>query len=251
MKEDNRTIRRILLTGASSGIGLALLKELIEKDYYVYGIGRNFSACLNGEGRLLPQFDEKRCTLINFDLSETGKLPDMIKSITGSAPVDILINNAGVAYYGNHETIAAEHIEEMVTVNLTVPLLLSRLVLPAMKLRGFGMIVNVSSVTAKNTANTHGCAYGATKAGLSSFGASLFEEARKSGVKVMNIHPDLTDTALYRNADFFPGEACDAHLEAAEIARMTVAAIEEMYTNPGLNISDLTLRPQRNVLKKK
>ena len=251
MKKDNKTIRRILLTGASSGIGLALLKELIEKDYYVYGIGRNFSACLNGEGRLLPQFDEKRCTLINFDLSETGKLPDMIKSIIGSVPVDILINNAGVAYYGNHETIAAEHIEEMVTVNLTVPMILSKLVLPAMKQKGSGMIVNISSVTAKSNNNTHGCAYGATKAGLSSFGMSLFEEARKSGVKVMNIHPDLTDTALYRNADLLPGVDNDAHLEAEEIAKMTVDSIDEMYRIPGLNISDITLRPLKNVIQKK
>ena len=240
-------MKRILLTGASSGIGLAMLKELIKKDYYVYGIGRDFSSALADTGKLT----DDKFRLLSMDLIDTVDLPKLVKDILNDGPIDILINNAGVAYYGNHETIAAEHIEEMVTVNLTVPLLLSRLVLPAMKLRGFGMIVNISSVTAKNTANTHGCAYGATKAGLSSFGASLFEEARKSGVKVMNIHPDLTDTALYRNADFFPGEACDAHLEAAEIARMTVAAIEEMYTNPGLNISDLTLRPQRNVLKKK
>ena len=240
-------MKRILLTGASSGIGLAMLKELIKKDYYVYGIGRDFSSAFADTGKLT----DDKFRLLSMDLIDTVDLPKLVKDILNDGPIDILINNAGVAYYGNHETIAAEHIEEMVTVNLTVPLLLSRLVLPAMKLRGFGMIVNVSSVTAKNTANTHGCAYGATKAGLSSFGASLFEEARKSGVKVMNIHPDLTDTALYRNADFFPGEACDAHLEAAEIARMTVAAIEEMYTNPGLNISDLTLRPQRNVLRKK
>ena len=240
-------MKRVLLTGASSGIGLAMLKELIKKDYYVYGIGRDFSSALADTGKLT----DDKFRLISMDLTDTVRLPQLVKDILNDGPVDILINNAGAAYYGNHETISAENITEMVTTNLTVPMILSKLVLPAMKQKGSGMIVNISSVTAKSNNNTHGCAYGATKAGLSSFGMSLFEEARKSGVKVMNIHPDLTDTALYRNADFLPGEDNDAHLEAEEIAKMTVDSIDEMYRIPGLNISDITLRPQKNVIQKK
>lgn len=63
-----------------------------------------------------------------------------------------------------------------------------------------GTIINISSITAEKT-NPHGCAYGATKAGLTSFSHSLFEEARKYGVRVVNLEPDMTDTNLYRNAD--------------------------------------------------
>ena len=240
-------MKRVLLTGASSGIGLAMLKELIKKDYYVYGIGRDLSSALADTGKLT----DDKFRLLSMDLTDTVDLPKLVKDILNDGPLDILINNAGVAYYGNHETISSENITEMVTTNLTVPMILSKLVLPAMKQNGSGMIVNISSVTAKSTNNTHGCAYGATKAGLSSFGMSLFEEARKSGVKVMNIHPDLTDTALYRNADFLPGEDNDAHLDAEEIAKMTVDSIDEMYRIPGLNISDITLRPQKNVIQKK
>ena len=62
-----------------------------------------------------------------------------------------------------------------------------------------GTIINISSITA-GKANPHGCAYGATKAGLTSFSHSLFEEARKYGVRVVNLEPDMTDTKLYRNA---------------------------------------------------
>lgn len=244
-------MKRVLLTGASSGIGFMILKRLIKNDYFVYGIGRDFCSFLDGEEHILPAFPEDKCRLISFDLTESGKLPSLVKSFTSEGNIDILINNAGLAYYGTHESIPAENIAEMVMVNLTAPMILSKLLLPAMKQNSSGLIVNISSVTAKSHSNTHGCAYGATKAGLTSFGESLFEEARKSGVKVMNLHPDLTDTALYRNADFKPGTESDAHLEADEIAEMTVNAISDMLRNPGLNISDITLRPQRNVVRKK
>lgn len=68
-----------------------------------------------------------------------------------------------------------------------------------------GYIINISSVTAKQP-SPHGCAYAATKAGLASFSSSLFDEARKYGVKVTAVYPDMTETNLYRNADFTVGE---------------------------------------------
>lgn len=228
--------KKVLLTGASSGIGLATAKILLEAGYTVYGIGRSFS----------DEISHERFHKIEFNLCDTLKLSVLITELTADGPFDILVNNAGVGYYGTHETLTPEQIHEMVAVNLEAPLILTNLLLKDFKTRG-GTIINISSVTAHKT-NTHGCAYGATKAALSSFGSSLFEEARKTGVKVVNLHPDMTDTKLYRNADFGCDDDNYAHLEPSEIAK----AVKNILELPEhMLITDLTIRPQKHKIQKK
>lgn len=110
-----------------------------------------------------------------------------------------------------------------------------------------GYIINISSVTA-NASNPHGCAYGATKAGLSSFSHSLFDEARKYGVKVATISPDMTKTNLYRNANFREGDEAESYLLPEEIAK----AVEYVLSQrDGLVVSDITLKPQLHRITRK
>lgn len=224
------TDRIALITGASSGIGRAVSDALLADGFTVYGIGRTFSA----------DADPRLHKLI-YDLTDTAGLPAFLKANV-PAPVSLLVNCAGVAYYGPHETLSPAAIREMVTVNVEVPLLLTNLLLRDLR-KSEGTIVNVSSVTAKQSNNTHGCAYGATKAALSHFSQSLFEETRKNGVRVITIHPDLTDTKLYRNADFRPSVEPECVLFADEIAKAVLLAVN---AREGLVVSDLTIRPQKN-----
>ncbi len=228
--------KNVLLTGASSGIGLATAKLLLDCGYTVYGIGRSFN----------EEIAHNSFHKIEFDLCNVESLPKLISELSAKVRFDVLINNAGVGYYGTHETLSPTQIHEMVAVNLEAPLILTNLLLKDFKTHG-GTIINISSVTAHKI-NTHGCAYGATKAALSSFGSSLFEEARKTGVKVVNIHPDMTDTKLYRNADFECDEDKLAYLEPIEVAK----AIKDVLELPEhMLVSDLTLRPQKHKIKKK
>ena len=223
-----------LVTGASSGIGLAIAGRLLNEGYTVYGIGRDFSGGT-------PDGLRQLC----FDLTDTKKLPSFLsENIRGK--LSLLVNCAGVAYYGPHETVSPASIHEMVTVNVEVPLLLSSLYLRELRENG-GSIVNISSVTAKLNNNSYGCAYGATKAALSHFSEALFEETRKQGVRIITIHPDLTDTALYRNADFRPGTAPDTVLSPGEVAEAVIWAIKQ---RDGLVINDITLRPQKLQINK-
>ena len=134
----------------------------------------------------------------------------------------------------------------MVRTNLEAPMIITNLLLRDLK-KNAGIIVNTSSVTAGKS-NPHGCAYGATKAGLTSFSHSLFDEARKYGVKVINIEPDMTATNLYRNADFAADEDAEARLLPEEIADAVWYAVSQ---REGLVVTDIVLKPQLHRIKRK
>lgn len=229
-----------LVTGASSGIGRAISARLLALGYEVYGIGRQFPE------ELPAAFHPVIC-----DLLDTKKLPSVVASLQKEwkqekRTLALLVNNAGTAYYGLHEELRPESISEMVRVNLEVPMLLTQQLLRTLK-QNHGAIINISSVTAIGS-NPHGVAYGATKAGLLSFSRSLFDEARKYGVRVTAILPDMTDTQLYRHADFTADPAMDAHLEPADVAD----AVEYALTvREGTCVPEIILRPQLHRIMKK
>ena len=274
-----------LVTGASSGIGRAISARLLALGYEVYGIGRQFptelpeasvnaadlSAGTRPQAPLAPEAEAAAWTPTNpsaseiaaaagspaafhpivCDLLDTKKLQSVVAALQKEwkqekRTFSLLVNNAGTAYYGLHEELRPEGISEMVRVNLEVPMLLSQQLLRTLK-QNHGTIINISSVTAIGS-NPHGVAYGATKAGLLSFSRSLFDEARKYGVRVTAILPDMTDTELYRHADFTADPAMDAHLEAEDVADAVEYALT---TRAGTCVPEIILRPQLHRIKKK
>ena len=255
-----------LVTGASSGIGRAISARLLALGYEVYGIGRQFpaelpeasvnAADLSAGPRPQAPLAPEASTTVTFhpivcDLLDTKKLQSVVASLQKEwkqekRTLALLVNNAGTAYYGLHEELRPEGISEMVRVNLEVPMLLTQQLLRTLK-QNHGTIINISSVTAIGS-NPHGVAYGATKAGLLSFSRSLFDEARKYGVRVTAILPDMTDTKLYRHADFTADPAMDAHLEAEDVADAVEYALT---TRAGTCVPEIILRPQLHRIKKK
>lgn len=226
-------LKTAIVTGASSGIGLAISKMLSEEGYKVYGIGRIFpDGC---------EFFEKR---ISLDLRDTEI---MLGIITEIKRVDLLVNAAGSAYYGLAEFNTPAQIQEMCRTDLEAPMILISALLPKLK-DTKGMIVNIASVTSTRI-NTHGAAYGALKAGLRSYGRSLYEEVRKTGVRVVTVCPDLTaGTKLYRNADFKPSEEDGCFLlpeDTAECVRNVINMRE------GCAVTEVEVRPQFNRIVKK
>ncbi len=230
-------MKAAIVTGASSGIGLEISKILLAKAYKVYGIGRNFTDTL---------LSSEHFVRITCDIAKTSELAAKINEIRQSDEIHILVNNAGVGYFGPHEELNPKKIHEMVAVNLEAPMILTQLLLRDLK-KHAGYIINISSVTAHKS-NTHGCAYGATKAGLTSFTESLFDEVRKYGVKAVTIHPDMTKSNFYRNANFSEGSTADTYLLPEE-----VAAAVDMILNQreGMLLSEITIKPQKHQIKKR
>ena len=227
-----------IVTGASSGIGAAICRKLCELGYEVFGFGRTFEeGAMDGMDLFHP---------IVCDVLDTDRMCACVKEIALKHPVHVLVNNAGVGYYGLHEELSPAKIRELVRTNLEAPMILTQQLLRHFK-KHTGVIINISSVTA-NGSNPHGCAYGATKAGLASFSRSLFDEARKYGVKVVTISPDMTQTNLYRNADFREGEEEASYLLPEEVADAVAFVLSQ---REGMVVTDITLRPQLHRIRKK
>lgn len=225
-----------IVSGASSGIGKAISLRLLKLGYEVYGIGRSFPHPIEHE-----QFHP-----VVFDLLDTGKLMAFAKEMK-KEEVKVLVNNAGCAWYGMHETLSVREIQEMVRVNLEVPMILSGELIRTIRRTG-GTIINIASVTAMHE-STHGAVYGATKAGLVHFSRTLFAENRKSGVNVAVILPDMTDTALYRHADFMADERSGYSLSVEDAAD----AVEYiLHAGRGCCVNEVILRPQyHSIVRKK
>lgn len=232
-------MKTVLLTGASSGIGLATGLRLAKEGYEIYGIGRNFDDTI----AYPANFHRFVCDITDSKVL-TKTLQDIRQRLSAPAP-DVLIHSAGIGLYGLQETLAPEDVRTLLRTNLEAPVLITTEFLGFMKQRKSGHIIFISSVTAKKS-NTYGCAYGATKAGLLSFANSLFDETRKNGIKITTLLPDMTRTNLYRNADFTADET--ACLFPEDIAD-TISYV--LRCGDHLNVTELTIQPQKHRIQKK
>lgn len=220
---------RALVFGATSGIGLACAKALAD-NYEVIGVGRDIS-----------KVSLDNIELLECDLSDKKALQNLLNSI--KCP-DIIVFSQGCAYYGLHENISSAACEEMVLTDLLSPIEITNHYLASMKQRKSGHLIFISSVTA-DSVNPHGACYGACKAGIRSFARSIFEEVRKTDVKVSLISPDLTDTDLYRNADF--GVDKELVLKPSDVSDAVLFAINKPSN---VDVFDIVIRPMRNAIKK-
>lgn len=230
-------MKAAIITGASSGIGLSITKRLIPMGYKVFGLARDFSSTI---------YEDVNFIKITCDVTKTSELIKQLDTIKETEDIYMLVNNAGVGYFAPHEELNPKKLHAMVATNLEAPLIMTQILLRELK-RNKGYIINISSITAKKI-STYGCAYAATKAGLTHFSESLFEETRKYGVKVVTIHPDMTKTNFYDELNFREGDSEDSFItpECVADAVETVISLRE-----GTVITDITLRPQKHLITKK
>jgi len=171
--------RKILLTGGAGGIGSALGRRLLRAHARLAVVGRRHAI-------------DYPASYYQADLSTLEGIQS-VADFLGRHPPDILINLAGVMHFGELEHQSAEHIALTFATNLLAPVLLCKAVLPAMKYRRGGQIVNVGSVFgAINFA--HFATYSSSKAGLHGFSEALRREVAGSDIAVTYIAPRAVRT---------------------------------------------------------
>lgn len=170
----NNSFQTVFLTGASGGIGSAINNKLKTLGYNI----------------IAPTHQE-------LDLSNIGSLKKYIDEHKND-PIDILINCAAInPAKVPFDEMDAEQIDEVIRVDLTAPLLLSRGLTSHMKEKGWGRIVNIGSIWGK-TARYPRAAYAASKRGLDSITESFAAELGKYGILVNSLHPGFVDTEMTR-----------------------------------------------------
>lgn len=186
--KNNTTSKNILITGASSGIGLATAKLFSEHGYNVFGIDIQE-----------PLEKLKNFTHIHCDLANTREIDKKLKNILSKNPIDILVNNAGIFFAATIEDTTEEDFHKVVDTNFTSTFFVLKNVLPYMKQQGYGSVVLVSSEQAL-VGKRHMAIYGATKGAIAQLAKSTALDYAKHGIRINCVCPGTIDSPLYRQA---------------------------------------------------
>lgn len=170
-----------LITGATSGIGEATAYRLQARGYSVFAAGRNPEA--------LDTLRSRGLQARALDVTDEAAVARLVEEIhTDYGGVDVLVNNAGVGLFGPLEQVALSDLRTVFETNVVAMLHLSQAVLPGMRARGAGTIVNVGSTAGRWTSPGPG-AYHISKYGVTALSQVLGAEVRQFGVRVVLIEP--------------------------------------------------------------
>ncbi|HEY1379862.1 MAG TPA: SDR family oxidoreductase [Gemmataceae bacterium] len=229
-----------LVTGGGSGIGLATARALLDEGARVAIAGRDAAklrqaaASLNAGDRVLAHAADVT------DKAQVAALADAVTRRFGR--IDILVNNAGA----NVKNRAIKDLDlttwdQQVAVNLNSAFYCTFAVLPQMRERRDGMIVNVSSVSGKRANPLGGAAYNAAKFGMSALGLTLGVEEKDNGIRVTNVYPGEVDTPILVNR---PVPVTDEHrsriLQPEDVA---AAVLFVCALPPRAHVPELVITP--------
>lgn len=219
----NITGKRVLITGGSSGIGLALAQVLLAQGAKVAISGRRPEVLAEAVRSL--QTGNAEIYGIAADVATTeGRAATLEQAVAALGGLDILVNNAGGVRAGRLENTDEAELQAMIDVDLTAPILLTRAALPELRKSGDAMVVNISSGIALIGAPFY-ATYAAVKAGVASFGESLRRELKGEGIHVLTAYPGGTDTPMMKSNRAGP-ELGFSREPASAVAEAITGAIE-------------------------
>ena len=183
--------KKIIVTGASGGIGNAIIKKLSE-------VGANILA----SGTRIEKLEElkknfKNIKILRCDMSESSKIEEFIENATNElgGSLDCIINNAGIAQDNLAIRMSLEEWQKVINVNLTSTFLMSKFAIKKMLKNKAGKIVNITSVVG-HTGNLGQVNYTASKAGIIAMSKSLAIEYAKKNININCISPGFIKTAM-------------------------------------------------------
>ncbi len=181
----------IIVTGVSKGIGLATAKLLCEKGYTVAGWGRT-----------QPAFTDINFHFIKCDVSDQRQVASAVQQTRSRLGENIygLINNAGFGHFGKVEELPLEKWHDMFNTNVHGLMYCTREVVPFLKAKQRGHIINISSIAGLNGI-VQGSGYSATKFAVRGISHSLYAELREDGIKVSCVYPGSVATNFFDSVD--------------------------------------------------
>lgn len=228
-----------VVTGASSGLGAALVGALVAKGAIAYGLARNLVKLEALQKQLGKTFIP-----VKMDVTDQKAIAAWVKKTFSDDHIpNILINNAGAGYFSKIDELPLQHWHDMINTNLNGTFYITSNVVPFMKKNTTSChIINIGSILGKTT-RAESTAYCATKYGMQGFSEALFKELRTYNIKVTCVNPGSIET------HFFERSGIEVHsnmLQPDDIAALIIHVLE---TPDNLLIDEITLRPLQPKIK--
>jgi NADP-dependent 3-hydroxy acid dehydrogenase YdfG len=231
--------RTALVTGASSGIGAALVERLRRENLEVHALARNGAALEDLAART-------GCIAHAIDVTDR----DALAELTGRVAFDILVNNAGVDRPKKFLDADAEDIDLLVDVNLRAVLHLCRLVVPGMVARDRGHVINISSIAGRYNFGGNS-SYHVTKAGIAMLSNQLRVDAFGKRVRVTEVCPGRVATDIFNHVHGDDPSVRERFIDGFELPRASdvAEAIAFVIAMPvAVNIGHLEITPTLQVM---
>lgn len=227
----NLSGKTALITGASSGIGLAVTRLLLSLHCRVIGIARDFDK-LNLDKELFQSHSQ--------DLVDLNKTSELIKQLCKENRFDYFIHCAGSGLFGSIEQFSVKQIDGFIKSNLTSALVLSHHIVPAMRRQKSGRIIFIGSESAIS-AGKKGVLYSSAKFGLRGLALSLREDCSKDGITVSLINPGMVRTPFFNQQNFAPAKNPDNAILAEDVADTILHILQ---SNPDIIFDEINLSPR-------
>jgi 3-hydroxy acid dehydrogenase/malonic semialdehyde reductase len=231
--------RKVIVTGASSGIGRETVRQLLNAGYHVIGMARDFSR---------TKVDTEAFQAIEIDFADIESTAETLKGLSKTLhEVTDLICCAGLGRFGSLEEFSYAQIRELMDINFVSQACVVRAFLPQIKQRGNGCILFVGSEAALS-GSRRGALYCASKFALRGFAQSLREECGASKVRVGIVNPGMVKTPFFDELDFAPGDSPENYLEAKDVADTLLWMLSSRAETV---VDEINLSPLKKVIMKK
>jgi len=229
--------RTVLVTGASSGIGRAIARQLLQLDHHVLGVSRDVSKFTKPLTNFSP---------IQLDLAALNELPKQLKQLQSDFPnIDAVVFCAGIGQFGGLEEFSYPQIEQLLTINFTSSAFLSRALLPGLKRKAHSDLIFIGSEAALK-GSRKGALYCASKFAVRGFTQALREECSKSNVRVCLINPGMVKTPFFDDLAFEPGDDDSQFILPEDVAE---AVCYVLTSRSQIVIDEINLSPLNKVVK--
>jgi len=223
--------KQALVTGASSGIGLAVTRKLLAQNYRVTGISRR------GQ---IAELEDDNFQPLALDLGDLAEVERQLGELLHERQFDCFVHAAGRGDFGSIEQFSRLQIEQSMRVNLMSGMIICRSLVPSMRRRGQGRIVFIGSESALQ-AGRKGALYSAAKFGLRGFCQALREDCAADGIQVSQVNPGMVRSPFFDDLAFAPGALTANAIEVDDVAAVVMQILQ---SSADIVIDEVNLTPR-------